>query len=404
MGINKQYDGYKAWGYLEEGEDYQSYEMIDNSGLWPGAKPFLYPLSAEQEKRVLKIAGDNIIISLHDHPCLFVKDMSQVFAYNREGREHCAYEALSTSYLDAVFDNMMDGTCTITSKGGWKWSDIIFDIGVRMCDLAHQKFLIKAETVADIQRAHDQGKIAWIGAIEGAAPIENELDRIDILYGLGIRLLGVTYSEGNQLGGGIKEKNDGGLTLFGEKAVARMNKVGMAIDCSHVGVKTTLDTIRVSKKPIFITHCGARALWDINRLAPDEVIKACAGKGGVIGIEAAPHTTITGNNNREHSVDSIMEHFEYVKDLVGIDHVTFGPDTLYGDHVGLHDAFAQHLSIKQTSGTAQHPKMPYIRGFENPTEASHNILRYLVMKNYSDADIAKVAGGNVLRVLKEVWA
>ena len=403
MGLCKNYDGYKAFGYLSPGEDYRPFEMVDGNGLWEGAKPFYFPLNEEQEKRVKKLAEENIVISLHDHPCLFPKNMADVFEYNREGREYCAYEALSQSYLDAVFDNMMDGTCTITSKGGWKWSDIIHDIGIRLCDLAHQRFLTKAERVEDILRAHREGKIAWVGAIEGAAPIENELDRIDILYGLGIRLLGITYSEANQLGSGIKEKNDTGLTVFGEQAVERMNKVGMAIDCSHVGVKTTLDTIRVSKKPIFITHCGARKLWDINRLALDEVIKACADKGGVIGIEAAPHTTITVNNNREHCVESVMEHFEYVKGLVGIDHVTFGPDTLYGDHVGLHNAFVQHLSIKQTSG-GDHPKVPYVRGFENPTEASRNVIRYLVMKDYSDEDIAKVAGGNTLRVLKEVWA
>jgi membrane dipeptidase len=93
--------------------------------------------------------------------------------------------------------------------------------------------------------------------------------------------------------------------------------------------------IEQSTKPIFLTHVGARTLWDSKRLTPDQVLKACAHKGGVIGIEAAPHTTIT-HKNPAHNLDSYMEHFEYIKDLVGIDHVAFGPDTLYGDHVGLH--------------------------------------------------------------------
>jgi membrane dipeptidase len=123
--------------------------------------------------------------------------------------------------------------------------------------------------------------------------IENELDRIDILYGLGVRCLGIAYSEANALGSGLKEPHDGGLTSFGRRAVKRMNKLGIAIDISHSGDRTSMDTIEVSDKPIFITHAGARALWNSNRLKPDEVIKACAEKGGVIGIEAAPHTTIT---------------------------------------------------------------------------------------------------------------
>ena len=115
--------------------------------------------------------------------------------------------------------------------------------------------------------------------------IEYDLDRIDLLHGFGLRSLGVTYSESNALGNGLKEERDGGLTKFGRKAVERMNKVGLLIDCSHCGDRTTLDTIAWSEKPIVLSHIGARALWDSNRLAPDEVLEACAAKGGVIGIE-----------------------------------------------------------------------------------------------------------------------
>ena len=292
---------------------------------------------------------------------------------------------------------------------GWKWTEVLHDLGMRLCDLAHQDFLIHGKTVDDILRAHREQKLAWIASMEGAAMIENELDRIDILYGFGVRCLGITYSESNALGSGLKEKRDGGLTAFGRKAVARMNKVGMLIDCSHAGDQTTLDTIEASRKPIVLTHIGARALWPSNRLAPDEVLKACADKGGVIGIEAAPHTTITPTH-REHGLASFMEHFEYIKDLVGIDHVTFGLDTTYGDHVGLHRVYQSNLSIKESHGTGngqntQHdfPHVAYVKGLENPTEASYNVIRWLVKHDYSDEDIARAVGGNTLRVLREVW-
>ncbi len=131
---------------------------------------------------------------------------------------------------------------------------------------------------------------------------------------------------------------------YGKKAVERMNKIGMAIDCSHVGVQTTLDVIEYSKDPIILSHVGARNLWNTKRLTPDEVLIACAKKGGVIGVEAAPHTTIT-EKNKEHSIESFMEHFEYIKNLVGIDHVAFGPDTVYGDHVKLHSVLAAKFDI-----------------------------------------------------------
>ena len=241
--------------------------------------------------------------------------------------------------------------------------------------------------------------------------IENELDRIEVLYGFGVRLLGIAYSEANALGAGLKEPRDGGLTVFGRKAVERMNKVGMLIDCSHCGDQTTLDTIEVSEKPIVLSHIGARALWDSNRMAPDEVLVACAGKGGVIGIEAAPHTTLT-YNHRTHDLEAFMEHFEYVKELVGIDHVGFGPDSLFGDHVGLHHTYAASLSIKDAhGGTAadrrlkdmDYQEVEYVKGIENPVEGSRNILRWLVQNGYSDEDIRKVMGGNALRLLGEVW-
>jgi membrane dipeptidase len=186
-----------------------------------------------------------------------------------------------------------------------------------------------------------------------------------------------------------------------------MNKIGMAIDCAHCSDQTALDVIAASTKPIFLTHTGARSLWNIRRLAPDEVLKACADTGGVIGVEAAPHTTLT-EQNPNHNIDAFMEHFEHIKDMVGIDHMAFGPDTLYGDHVGLHHVFAEALSISQSHEGGkeigpQFEEVPYVKGIENPTEASHNILRWLVKRDYSDEDIAKVLGGNIIRILKDVW-
>lgn len=407
MGINKNYSGYQSFDYLEKGKDFKEFSLLEGESPF---EPYLIPLTPEQEQRFEELVEKLIMISLHEHPHIFPANIRETFAYVREARVFTAYEALSNSYWDAVFDNFMDGAAMITSKRGWKWDDILYDVGMRLCDLAHQDFLIKAEKVADIYRAHDEGKIALIPSIEGAAMIENELDRIEILYGFGIRVLGITYSESNGLGTGLKEKRDGGLTSFGYQAVERMNKVGMAIDCAHASDQTTLDVIEASQKPIFLTHTGARGLWNTKRLATDQAIKACADKGGVIGIEAAPHTTLTPKNPH-HTIESFMEHFEYVKDLVGEDHVAFGPDTLYGDHVGLHHAFAEVLSIGQSqqaqaggqNKVPQFEKVEYVKGIENPTEGSRNILRWLVKNGYSEESIAKVMGQNILRVLKDVW-
>ena len=400
MGIKTAYQGYQPYSYLEAGKDYAPFSLEE----WTWAGEYRLPLDENQEERVRRLAKESVIISLHDHLVRFPKNMTEneIGDYNRSGRNVSDYEALSHSCLDCVFDNMMDGLNTISSKWGWKWQDILHDLGMRLCDIAHQDFLIHCRTTEDILRAHREGKIAWVAAIEGAAPIENDPDRIDILYGLGVRLLGLVYSEQNALGSGIKEVNDGGLTRFGKVCVERMNKVGMLIDISHCGPQTALDAANFSKEPIVGSHVGARALWDSKRLCDDRLLKAIAEKGGLVCVEAAPHTTMTHTANT-HDLESVMEHFEYMANLVGIDHVGFGPDTMFGDHVGVHHAFAKTLSTKVILGDVSYKEVPYVKGMENPTEAMWNALRWLVKHGYSDSDIQKVLGGNALRVLRQVW-
>ena len=404
MGRNKRgADGYRSFGYLTPGEDYLPEDLVEDAELFP-AHPV--SLSPEEEARAERLAGELVLISLHEHLGSFPRDIYRTPDYVREGRVFTPFEALAQSDWDCVFDNLLDGICRIESRTGWKWNEVLHDLGMRLADIAHQDFLIHCKTVDDILRAHAEGRIAWVAAIEGAAPIENELDRVEVLHGFGVREMGITYSESNALGSGLKEANDGGLTAFGHQVVDRMNKVGMLIDTAHCGDQTTLDVIAASEKPVSITHIGARGLWNTRRMAPDDVLKACGDKGGIIGIEAAPHTTLTKNHPR-HNLESFMEHFEYVKDLVGVDHVGFGPDTVFGDHVGLHGVYAAALSIKKASAGSGAPafdRVPYVAGIENPVEGSKNILRWLVKHRYSDEDIGKVMGGNALRVLREVWA
>lgn len=393
------YSGYSSYSYLEAGKDFRVFSLAEEIDRVPSRS---VPVSPEQEARVRDIFQGNVIVSLHEHPTTVPEDTAEIFEYRRQNRDFTAYKGLSTSGLDAVFDNLMDGTALITSKNGWKWDDIVMDLGMRQCDIAHQDFLVWAGSVEDILRAKANGQIAWIPALEASTPIENELDRIDILYGLGVRMMGIAYSEGNCLGAGLREPRDGGLTLFGRQAVHRMNQLGIAIDVSHSGDQTALDAVEYSSKPIFITHAGARSLWPSSRLKPDEVIAACAERGGVIGIEAAPHTTLTAEHPH-HSIESIMEHFEYCVSLVGIDHVTFGPDTLFGDHVGLHHAFAAQLSIAQSRQGTSFEEVAFVDGLENPGEGLLNCARWMVVHGYSDEDIAKAMGGNTMRVLREVW-
>jgi membrane dipeptidase len=392
------YAGYRSYGYLERGRDYRTFELAPEVDRVP---PHVVALSEAEEARVWGILAVHPAISLHDHLEVYPADLAEADDWVRDAHPSTGYEGLARSGLAAAFENFGDGTATITSKSGWKWSDVIHDIGIRYADWAHQDFVVRGETIGDIRRAFANGQVALVGALEAATPIENELDRLDVLYGFGIRMLGVTYSESNALGSGCRETSDGGLTGFGRRAVERMNRLGILIDVSHAGDRTSLDTIEASTAPVCISHSGSRELWPISKCKPDDVIRACAERGGVIGIEAAPGTTMVRPDLAEASIDTFMRHFAYCVDLVGIDGVTFGPDTFFGDHAGTYHTPQGALLA---SGDSEYDDVipEYVVGLENIGDFP-NIVRWLVVHGYADEDIARVIGGNSLRVLEQAW-
>jgi membrane dipeptidase len=389
----------RAYPYLTPGTDYPAFELTPEFGRVPAYEA---DLTQEQRERAQRLLGDSLVISLHDHPVRFPLRMDEAPDHYRTGRQHTGYAGLAASGMTVVFDNMMDGTACITGHAPWRWDDIVTDLGMRQADLAHQSGAMIVRTVADIDEARRSGRVGLVFGLEAATPIENEIDRLDVLYGLGLRQIGIAYSDANALGSGLAEARDGGLTLFGRRAVTRMNRLGLAIDVSHSSDRTSLDVCEVSEQPVLMTHAGARAVWDTARMKPDDVLRAVAASGGVIGMSAAPHTTLSAGHPR-HSIESVMDHFRYCVDLVGIEHVAFGPDTLYGDHVQLHRIFAHLLGIAQvTRGPAFEP-VAYVDGLENPTENFGNICGWLVQHGFDDDDIRAVIGGNIYRALRSIW-
>jgi membrane dipeptidase len=389
--------GYLAYSYLPESER-PRFELCPEFGRVP---PYAAGLTAAQAERAAVLLRDSLVISLHDHPVRFPADMAETPAYNRTGRQHAGYAGLAASGMTVVFDNLMDGTACVTGNAPWRWDDIITDLGLRQADLAHQGQVMTIRTVADIDEAHRNGRVGLVFGLEAATPIENEIDRLDVLYGLGLRQIGIAYSDANALGSGLSESTDGGLTAFGRRCVARMNQLGLAIDLSHASDRTALDTCAATDQPVLITHAGARSVWDTARMKPDDVLRAVADTGGVIGMSAAPHTTLSAAHPR-HSIESVMDHFEYCAGLVGIEHVAFGPDTFWGDHVAFHQIFARLLSVTAARGPEFDP-VAYVDGLENPAENFANICGWLVAHGYDDHTIRAVLGENIRRVLPQIW-
>jgi membrane dipeptidase len=403
MGGSKKYSGYKSYEYLEPRIDYASYPLEKQVNRFPA---YDFGLSKTQEEHVREIIEKNIIIDLHEHLSVFPEEDYKGPTL-RSGREFTAYEGLASVGFDCVFDNVMAPT----------WESIVEHIGMKHSDYHHQDFVIPCLKAEDVERAFKEGKCALLCAIENASAIDRNVDRIDILHGLGLRSTGICYSWSNTLGGGLNETKDGGLTDFGYDAVVRMNKVGILIDVSHAGDVTSMDTIEASKDPICISHRGSRALTNWPRMAPDEVLQACAEKDGVVGIEVAG-LGIRTKKHLEPSIEGFLEQMEYCIDLLGIDHVGAGPDTLYTDHAEWY-RISDRTSAIAGYGHYQRPLpdgpqkqfaeqyevlmdgLDHIKGLESPSDFP-NIIRGLVRDGYSDDEIAKVAGGNGLRLLKAV--
>jgi membrane dipeptidase len=305
--------------------------------------------------------------------------------YTAHEREVVAVDGLRRSGLSAVFYSMLgsDDLDRVLRWAGW----------AHAFALATQGFFVA--THGDLlERARERGAIALVLSLETIGSVGDRLDRVDLLFGAGIRSAGLTYNAPNTVGHGLLSPN-GGLTAFGREVVRRMNRLGMLVDLAHVGDRTCLDAAEVTDRPLVISHAGARALWDSPRMKPDEVIRACAGTGGVIGIEAAPHSTLT-LAHRTHDIDSVMAHVAYCVDLVGIDHVALGPDTLFGDHVGLHRLHPSRLPAPE------HPLVEYVLGFENPGECHENAASWLIQHGYPDDAIERILGRNVERVARAV--
>ena len=407
MGRNKKWDGYTSWNYLEPDLDYPVFPLepqVDRvAKIWGGPK-YDFGLSKTQEERVEELIEKNIIISLHEH-----LDVGAAGPTPARRRSFKAYEGLAFSGLDGVFDNCVCST----------FENVVNFVGMSQCDYAHQGFVIPALKAEDITRAFKEGKVAVIQTVEQASAIDRDIDKVDLLYGLGIRSMGVVYSESNTLGSGLKELGDGGLTDVGYDAVKRMNKTGIIVDVSHAGSRTAMETVEASDKPILISHCGSRTLTNNARMLPDDVLQACAEKDGVVGVEVAGFAPRT-KKHPEASIECLLEHAEYLIDLLGVDHVGAGPDSMYADHAKSYRGGAPVGTVIRPSGRGHYTRprpadMPetfdsaemvrnldYVKGLESPSDFT-NIARGLVRDGYSDQEIAKVMGINGLRVIKACW-
>ena len=351
------------------------------------------PLDAREESRFQRLMEESIMIDLHQHPMVLPADVSQYWEYLRSDDYVWGYDAVREGGFTAVGTaNVFRGMLHTNEMSFIRFSDLLDEISMMISDISRHDDVSMVGSAAGIESAKQQDRVGFIPTVEHLA-IGNELNRVDVLYNAGIRLAGLTYSRKAYIGDGIFERNDGGLSEFGVEVVQRMNDLGMVVDVSHASYRTAMDTIEASNTPVTFSHDGSYTLashsLQARRLRKDEELLACAGKGGVIGITAVPNRL---SNDPGQSIECVLDHYDYMVKLVGVDHVAIGTDTSIGDMVD--------LSRVMLGRTGPAPA-PYLNGLESPADGK-NIIRGLIARGYSDDDVSKIAGGNVLAFFRRI--
>lgn len=261
----------------------------------------------------------------------------------------------------------------------------------------HAHLFLAVDKVADLVRAKREGKCAIIMGTQNAEHFARPAD-VKFFYEMGQRCAQLTYNSQNRLGSGSTDRVDGGVSDFGVEIIKAMNDVGMLIDVSHSGDRTTLDAIALSPKPIAITHSNCRALIEHPRVKTDEAITALARKGGVMGI--------TGVRNFVSKTDpttivNIGDHIDHIVKLVGIDHAAIGTDSDLWGYDDTSPEMNKMLRGAYKDSYAFRDKID-VDGFDHPRKM-FDLTEELIRRRYSDANIKAVLGGNWQRLLAATW-
>ncbi len=256
---------------------------------------------------------------------------------------------------------------------------------------AHSRDYRLIRSVDDIERARAAGQLAVGFDVEGANAIGDQLSLLGLYADLGVRWMLLAYNRNNLAGGGCQD-DDPGLTDFGRKMLHEMARVGIVACCSHTGYRTAREAIDESPTPVIFSHSNARALVEHPRNIPDDLIRACAARGGVVGVNGIG--IFLGDNDA--SVDNVARHVLHMLDLVGSEHVGLGLDYIF-------DSSELDTEIKANPDKFP-PHLGYSAGIAmTPPEALPDLAEALAKRGVDDAALARIFGGNWMRVARQVW-
>jgi membrane dipeptidase len=373
------------------------------------------PLDAKLWQRALKLQRSSIVVDTHNDILSFMYDDDYDIGASSVGLHQTDIARMKQGGLSAEFFSVFVDRAYAEKGGAARRAMDLIDRVYRAAEL-HPNDLMLAYTADDIRRAKRQGKVAALMGIEGGHAIEDSLDALRVFYRLGVRYMTLTHNNTNNWADSCCDKAvHNGLTDFGKEVVREMNRLGMFVDISHVSDKTMSDVLDISTAPVIASHSSARALADRPRNIPDELLRRIARNGGVIMINFYPafismdyyHASQARDARLKPQRDALqaqykddpkrleaelkklsdanplpnaplsilMDHFEHVIKVAGIDHVGIGSDF---------DGVGDELPADMEDVS----KLP-------------NITYELLRRGYSEADVRKVLGENLLRAMSE---
>ena len=271
---------------------------------------------------------------------------------------------------------------------------------------SHSDWFTRIDDPRDLNAATGADKVGLMVTFQNSDHFE-DVDDVDLFHGLGQRVSQLTYNFQNRLGSGFLEHRDGGLSVYGHRVLERMQEVGMAVDLSHCADQTTLDGLDAATRPVIFTHASCRALLPgYLRCKTDEAIRKLAAGGGVMGI---PFIRFMIKQGPPVGVDDVVDHFDHVANLVGVEHVGIGSDLDIEGYGSPRVPAGQDLGpVGQPNFDRYHAYYTddgyvHIQGLNHPKRV-FDLTEGLIRRGWGDDDVRLMLGGNFVRVLSELWS
>jgi membrane dipeptidase len=342
--------------------------------------------------RAIELVADSLVIDM-----LSLFDMNKQLLSSRKGEDPNGY---SREELLAIMESGISVFHPAVGIGGpTAHSDAMTYMGSLNGLVAeHPDLIVRIDSAGDLEAMPTSGKLGIVLGIQNSEHFRTP-DDVELFYWVGQRISQLTYNSQNRIGSGSTDRADGGISDFGQAIVGAMNEVGMAVDVSHCGDRTTLDAFELSTKPVLITHSNCRALCPGHpRCKTDEAIKKMAATGGVMGITSVRNFV---KNDEPTTIEHYIDHIDYVARLIGVERVGIGTDSDLNGYDDLPEEFLIQLKAGYKTSYSFREKID-IEGMDHPKKM-FDLTEGLIRRGYGDDDIRGILGGNFARVLAEIW-